>query len=123
MTIMHLQAPARGSGPGRQIRLDGGCVAPKRNARRAALLFPQLELDLAAGHSVGGGLSCGSAPPRIGAALSGVPLNIVNAASADGSTVRPRRAPCVKRLSHKFVNFRIYVVFSSWPVADLRAEG
>jgi hypothetical protein len=52
-----------------------------------------------------------------------MPLNIVNAASADSSMVWPRRVSCVKGLSHKFVSYGIYVVFSSWPVADLRAEG
>ena len=30
---------------------------------------------------------------------------------------------CVNGISHKFVSFGIYVVLSSWPVADLRAEG
>ena len=69
------------------------------------------------------GLLCGSAPPRLGAARSGVPLNIVNAASADSSMVWPRRVSCVKGISHKFVSFGIYVVLSSWPVADLRVEG
>ncbi len=69
------------------------------------------------------GLLCGLAPPGLGAALSGLSLDIVNPASADSSMFWPRRVSRVKGLSHKFVSFVIYVVFSSWPVADLRAEG
>lgn len=47
----------------------------------------------------------------------------VGGARGEASMVWPRRVSCVKGLSHKFVSFGIYVVFSGWPVADLCAEG